>query len=126
MAILSGIALPSVLNQTFKARQATARNHIGSVNRAQQVYRLEQTTFANTMTQLSIDLPLTSNEYTYSFGTATATLAEFRANPQDPSLSAFTGCTHANVVVGTLATTEFTIVEQTAPGGGISATPPSC
>ena len=126
MAVLSGIALPSVLNQTLKARQATAHNHIGSVNRAQQVYRLEQATFANSITQLSIDLPLSTNEYAYSFGTANATVAEFRATPQDNSLSALTGCTRANIVVGTLATTDFSIVEQSAPGGGIPATPPSC
>ncbi|KAI9132145.1 type IV pilin protein [Acaryochloris sp. CCMEE 5410] len=126
MAVLSGIALPSVLNQTLKAKQAAAHNHIGSVNRAQQVYRLERATFANSITQLSIDLPMTTNEYTYSFGAANATVAEFRATPQDNSLSALTGCTRANIVIGTLATTDFSIVEQSAPGGGIPATPPSC
>jgi len=126
MAVLSGIALPSVLNQTLKARQATAHNYIGSVNRAQQVYRLERATFANSMAQLSIDLPMTTNEYTYSFGAANSTVAEFRATPQDNSLSALTGCTRANIVIGTLATTDFSIVEQSAPGGGIPATPPSC
>lgn len=126
VAILSGIALPSLLNQTFKARQATARTHLGSVNRAQQVYRLEQTTFANAMAQLSIDLPLNTDEYTYSFGTVNATLAEFRATPQDEQLSAFTGCTEANIVFGSTATTDFTILEQTAPGGGLPATPPNC
>lgn len=126
MAVLSGIALPSVLNQTLKARQATAHNHLGSVNRAQQVYRLEQATFANSIAQLSIDLPLATNEYTYSFGTSNSTVAEFRATPRDASLSAYTGCTRANVVVGTLATTDFSIVEQPAPGGGIAAAPPSC
>ena len=126
IAILAGVALPSMLNQANKARQSAAKSHIGSVNRAQQSYRLEERTFANDMGLLGIGIPLTTDKYTYSFGTVNSTVAEFRATPTDPLLSAITGCTNANIVSGSLATTSVTLEEQPAPGAGTIATPPTC
>lgn len=126
IAILAGVALPSLLNQANKARQSAAKSQIGAVNRAQQVYRLEEQTFANDMGLLGIGIPLTTDKYTYSFGTVDSTVAEFRATPTDPLLSAITGCTNANIVSGSLATTSVTLEEQPAPGAGTIATPPSC
>lgn len=125
LGILSAIALPSMLGQSLKAQQAVAQSYIGSVNRAQQVYRLEFPVFANTMSTLGIDIPLNSDNYTFRFGTTNSTLAEFEAQPQNNDLNAFTGCTIANVVVGTSATTSTSIIEQTA-NGTTPATPPNC
>jgi len=126
IAILAGVALPSLLNQANKARQSAAKSQIGSVNRAQQVYRLEERTFANDIDILGIGIPMTTDKYTYSFGTVNTTVAEFRATPTDPLLSAITGCTNANIVSGSLATTSVTLEEQSLPGSGTIATPPSC
>lgn len=126
VAILSGVALPSMLNQANKARQSAAKSQIGSVNRAQQVYRLENITFSNDMDLLAIGIPLVTDNYIYSFGTTNTNLAEFRATPTNLTLSAITGCTNANIVSGNLATTSVTLEEQPAPGGGNIATPPTC
>ncbi|MCA2710123.1 MAG: prepilin-type N-terminal cleavage/methylation domain-containing protein [Microcystis sp. M015S2] len=45
IGVLAAIALPNLLGQVAKGRQAEARTALGVVNRAQQVYRLENTTF---------------------------------------------------------------------------------
>ncbi len=47
IGILAAIALPSMLSQAAKARLAAAKTAVGSVNRAQQVYRLENQEFAH-------------------------------------------------------------------------------
>lgn len=125
MAILSGLALPSLLKQSLKARQATAKSHIGAVNRAQQAYRLEHPTFAGDIASLGVGIPLSTNEYNYAFGTTDATVAEFTATPTNNNLSAFTGCTNATIVSGNDANTSINIKEKAAMGGG-TATPPTC
>lgn len=45
IGVLAAIALPNLLGQVAKGRQAEARNNLGVVNRAQQAYRLESATF---------------------------------------------------------------------------------
>jgi type IV pilus assembly protein PilA len=114
-----------MLQQSLKARQSATKSHIGSVNRSQQAYRLESKVFANTMTDLGVQIPLSTNDYTYSFETANATLAEFKATPKDNLLSAYTGCTTATIVSGNDATTASSVQEQPASGSS-PATPPSC
>jgi type IV pilus assembly protein PilA len=46
IGILSAIALPSFLNQANKAKQSEAKTTVGSMNRAQQAYYLENNRFA--------------------------------------------------------------------------------
>ncbi|MBE8967721.1 type IV pilin-like G/H family protein [Nostocales cyanobacterium LEGE 12452] len=46
IGILSAIALPSFLNQANKAKQSEAKTYVGSMNRAQQAFYLEQNAFA--------------------------------------------------------------------------------
>ncbi|PZO23227.1 MAG: general secretion pathway protein GspH [Leptolyngbya foveolarum] len=45
IGILSAIALPSFLNQANKAKQSEAKTYVGSANRAQQAYYLENGKF---------------------------------------------------------------------------------
>lgn len=47
IGILSAIALPSFLNQANKAKQSEAKTYVGSMNRAQQAYYLENNQFAD-------------------------------------------------------------------------------
>ena len=61
IGVLAAISLPNLLGQVGRARQAEARTNLGVVNRAQQVYRLENTTFA-TVT----DLPVTTSSTYYA------------------------------------------------------------
>jgi prepilin-type N-terminal cleavage/methylation domain-containing protein len=62
IGVLAAISLPNLFGQVGRARQAEARTNLGVVNRAQQVYRLENTTFATAMT----DLPVTTSSTYYA------------------------------------------------------------
>lgn len=53
LGILAAIAIPSLLGQIAKGKQAEARSVLGAINRAQQGYRLENVTFT-TLEQLPI------------------------------------------------------------------------
>ncbi len=125
VGILSAVAVPSMLQQSLKAQQAVAQSYIGSVNRAQQTYRLEFPVFSNTMANLEIDLPLISEQYTFQFGITNSTLGEFQAIPNNNDLDAITGCVFATIVAGSSATTTSTILEQSGAGAA-PAVPPSC
>ena len=125
IALLSALALPSMLQQSLKARQSTAQSHLGAVNRSQQVYRLKSKVFASSMAELGVQIPLSTSDYNYSFGTANTSLAELKATPNDTLLSAYTGCTVTTTTNGNLATTAASIKKQPASGGS-AATPPNC
>jgi prepilin-type N-terminal cleavage/methylation domain-containing protein len=62
IGVLAAISLPNLLGQVGRARQAEARTNLGVVNRAQQVFRLENLTFATVMT----DLPVTTSTTYYA------------------------------------------------------------
>lgn len=66
IGILAAIALPSFLNQAAKARQSEAKTYAGSMNRSQQAYYLEKQSFANSLTTLSLGIPATTSNYSYS------------------------------------------------------------
>lgn len=72
IGILSAIALPSFLNQANKARQSEARTYVGSLNRAQQAYRLENPTFSGSISELGIGVKESTTYYTYSVSPTTA------------------------------------------------------
>jgi type II secretion system protein G len=55
LGILAAIAIPSLLGQIAKAKQAEARSILGAINRAQQGYRYENNTFT-TLSQLPIEI----------------------------------------------------------------------
>ena len=57
IGILAAIALPNLLGQVAKGRQAEARTSLGTVNRAQQAYRLENSAFG-TIAQLPVQFTL--------------------------------------------------------------------
>lgn len=66
IGVLSAIALPSLLNQAAKARAAEAKTNVGSMNRAQQAYYLENQCFSTNVSSLVINLNLTTNNFIYS------------------------------------------------------------
>jgi type IV pilus assembly protein PilA len=61
IGVLAAIALPNLLGQVAKGRQAEARNNLGVVNRAQQAYRLESATFTPVS---NLPVTVTSTYYT--------------------------------------------------------------
>ncbi|MEH1856984.1 MAG: type IV pilin-like G/H family protein [Nostoc sp.] len=71
IGILSAIALPSFLNQANKAKQSEAKTYVGSMNRAQQAYYLENTSFSSTIGALGLGIATQTVNYKYQATVAT-------------------------------------------------------
>lgn len=71
IGILSAIALPSFLGQAAKAQQSTAKIYVGSMNRAQQSYYLENSEFAPTVDVLGLGIPTQTKTYEFTIETNT-------------------------------------------------------
>jgi type IV pilus assembly protein PilA len=65
IGILSAIALPSFLNQANKAKQSEAKQYVGTLNRTQQAYFLENSVFASNITALAKPVRNDTKNYTY-------------------------------------------------------------
>jgi type IV pilus assembly protein PilA len=89
IGILAAIALPSFLNQANKARQSEAKTYVGSMNRGQQAFYLENATFAGTISALEIGISDTKN-YKYAIATS-ATEGVSNATMQNDSLRGYAG-----------------------------------
>jgi type IV pilus assembly protein PilA len=93
IGILSAIALPSFLNQAAKAKQSEAKTYIGSVNRAQQSYRIENTSFAADVNALQIGIGTQTTNYNYTISSpASPTTTTVVATARDANaLKSFSG-----------------------------------
>lgn len=114
IGILAAIALPSFLNQAAKAKQSEAKSYVGSVNRAQQAYRIEKSAFATNIDLLEIGIPSTTKDYTYTVdaksGTATTI---FGAVPTDSTtLRTYAG---GVMVISTTGQSSAAACQATAP-----------
>jgi type IV pilus assembly protein PilA len=114
IGVLAAIALPNLLGQVAKGRQAEARNNLGTVNRAQQAYRLENATFG-----LLADIPvqLTGQYYDFDNTAAHSSTALVTGSGQEANSKApFTNdIRDYNAAVGQRSTGEYSAVicEQT-------------
>lgn len=70
IGILAAIALPSFLNQANKAKQSEAKTYVGSMNRGQQAYYLENDTFVGSDTKEfgNLGLGIATETTNYSYG----------------------------------------------------------
>ena len=69
IGILSAIALPSFLNQANKAKQSEARTYVGSMNRSQQAYYLENDEFVTEVSsfgELGLGVSTQTENYKYA------------------------------------------------------------
>ena len=66
IGILSAIALPSFLNQGNRARQSEAQTYVGSMNRAQQTFYLENGEFATEIPELGLGVDAATANYAYA------------------------------------------------------------
>ncbi|WP_375471652.1 type IV pilin-like G/H family protein [uncultured Nostoc sp.] len=66
IGILSAIALPSFLNQANKAKQSEAKTYVGSMNRAQQAFYLENSSFSTSIGALGLGIATQTVNYTYT------------------------------------------------------------
>jgi type IV pilus assembly protein PilA len=101
IGILSAIALPSFLNQANKARQSEAKTYVGSINRAQQAFFLENSSFAGSVEELGIGVKTLTTYYKYTVEETTPTKfgASATAESLQPSLKPYIGA--VQVIQGT-------------------------
>ncbi|MEC4805975.1 MAG: type IV pilin-like G/H family protein [Jaaginema sp. PMC 1079.18] len=99
IGILAAIALPSLLGQANKAKQAEARNNIGATNRAQQGFFLEAGRFATSFPELAVGISTQTDNYRYTMDPATGTpgvtvaIADPKAVNTNSTLKAYYGVT---------------------------------
>ncbi len=91
IGILAAIALPSFLNQANKARQSEASTYVGSINRGQQAYFLEKSTFTDTITDLELGITEETDFYKYTIANASDTETTAQADPTRETLKGVAG-----------------------------------
>jgi type IV pilus assembly protein PilA len=123
IGILSAIALPSFLNQANKAKQSEAKTYVGSMNRAQQAYYLENSNFTASTNDLGLGIATTTANYTYGIVQTANTVpsngsvATNKATSRQVALKGYAGSVSlANVSGTTDKTTVGVLCEATAAG----------
>jgi type II secretion system protein G len=101
IGILSAIALPSFLNQANRAKETEASTYVGSVNRGQQAYRLENSEFSDALANLDVGIDDSTEYYSYTITAANGLNAYMAATPNDVVLKGFKGCVKADEDGGT-------------------------
>lgn len=66
IGILAAIALPSLLSQVNKGKQAEAKQNVGALNRAQQAYYLESNAYGTDVQLVGIGINTQTVNYQYS------------------------------------------------------------
>ncbi len=94
IGVLAAIALPNLLGQVAKGRQAEARNNLGTVNRAQQVNRVENATF----TEVS-NLPIGLTGQYYGDGGTLASVVGGAASQVGANHAAIPNTTYTNDIL---------------------------
>jgi len=107
IGILSAIALPSFLNQANKAKQSEAKTYVGSANRAQQSYFLENGEFVidtKEFGELGLGIATQTTNYKYVLegkNTANEEQVTHLAQPISTSLKAYQGGVMLGEIEGT-------------------------
>ena len=108
IGILSAIALPSFLNQANKARQSEAKTYVGSINRGQQAYFLENNEFGPNIQSIGIGVKEDTENYEY-----------VSAALNDGDFAALTTATAKNEALrGYLGGVQLTEIAGAAPAPG--------
>jgi type IV pilus assembly protein PilA len=127
LGILAAIALPNFLNQDVKAKQSEAKQNIALVNKTQNAFRAENSSFAASFDVLAIGSVTggatgqTSNyNYTIFGGTETATIM---ASAKDTAMKSFSGGSIRYDNIASQSVIGTVICEMVATG--VAATPPA-
>jgi prepilin-type N-terminal cleavage/methylation domain-containing protein len=122
IGILSAIALPSFLNQAAKARGAEAKSNVGSMNRGQQAYFLQQQEFTSAVNQLGLSLKDSPN-FAYTAAGSASTAVNFGTSLKD-DIKSYSGGVFYTASNGTVeGFTEVILCEANTPGKTAAATP---
>ncbi len=125
--LIAAIAIPSLLKQTVKAKQAAAKETIARVNHTQVIYRTENTSFATTFDHLLVGTLDGNNFDTYkgynyvlSSGLDTTSIT---ATPIDPALKAYSGGTNRYVDSNFRESLVSVLCEANQPGTTTAVAP---
>ncbi|MBN3991330.1 MAG: prepilin-type N-terminal cleavage/methylation domain-containing protein [Nostoc sp. NMS2] len=127
IGILSAIALPSFLNQANKAKQSEAKTYVGSMNRAQQAFYLENASFTSSIGALGLGIATQTVNYNYQVtltGTSVATNQAIVRNTSAPLKSYLGGVEVTTQQTTNEATTVAVLCESSDAmvNGGTNAT----
>jgi type IV pilus assembly protein PilA len=132
IGILTAIALPSFLNQTAKAKQVEAKTNISAVNKAQQLWRVEQASFTTNFGDLALGRLVGSSDpaYAYTITSADAVSVVAKATTNQAILKGYASkvtFTDGAAGSGGIVNKEWgsIICESTTPGTAVVADPPS-
>lgn len=125
IGILSAIALPAFLSQANKAKQTEAKQYVASINKGQQAYYAENTSFGSTVSILGLGLKTSTSNYTYNV-TSSGDGAQANAAPVTSAASALKGYSGgvALVSAGEAKTTQSILCQSLGSTVG-AATPPT-
>lgn len=130
IGILSAIALPSFLNQTSKARMSEAKNQVGSVNRGQQAYYMENGTFTTDIDDLGLGLKTDAKNYSYDLSGSTDQVAEVLTTNNFDRTKLYSGGVNvdSNAVMRTIVceSEDFSVKDETADAPDLTSFPPAC
>jgi type IV pilus assembly protein PilA len=90
IGILAAIALPSFLNQTTKAKQSEAKTYVSTINKTQQAYFTEKSTFAPNLANLALGTAAITTDYSYTSPGGPATVVNTGASNKT-SLKSYVG-----------------------------------
>jgi type IV pilus assembly protein PilA len=115
IGILAAIALPSFLNQANKAKQSEAKTYVGSMNRAQQAYYLENDSMADEANFGGLGLGIASNtaNYQYRIVRTSGSQVTNQARPSQgatASIKAYIGGVNVGVVAATNEATTLAVL----------------
>lgn len=116
------IALPSMFSMVHKAKQAEAKQYVGTMNRAQQAYFLEKNAFTNSIGELGIGIRAQTENYDYSIRTTPKAVFNYGVSRKN-GVKSYVGAvfvvptTHSNSsAAGNEMTTVAIMCEANSPG----------
>jgi type IV pilus assembly protein PilA len=124
IGILSAIALPAFLSQANKAKQSEAKQYVASINKGQQAYYAENTTFGTDVTTLGLGLKTTTSNYNY-YVTGTSEGAQASAPPITSAAAALKGYSGgvALVSAGEAKTTQSVLCQSKGTTVAVATAP---
>jgi type IV pilus assembly protein PilA len=127
VGILAAIGIPTLLGQINRAQAAGAQIHVGSFNRAQQTYMLENDSFATSLPDLGVEIPSTTAYHTYSVENTDTNWAMLAATPNSSSVRGYMGVVYINendvetvICVGTTGHVPSVTITQTGSQATLS------
>ena len=86
------VFLPTVfLNMAIKAKQSEGKQYIGSMNRAQQAYFAENSTFGNSISDLGLGIKTEINNYKYSIRVTQTAAFSYSSPNKNQALKSYFG-----------------------------------